>query len=267
MALAAALTVAFLLLPVLAIFLRVAPADLLASLDDAVVRDALAVTARTNAVAFAVTVVVGTPAAYLLATRRFRGRGLVLTAIELPLVLPPAVAGVGLLAAFGRLGLLGDAFEVAGVRVGFTQTAVVLAILFVAGPFYVRQAVASFEAVDPDLVLAARTLGAGPARAFRRVALPLASGGLGAGAALSLARGVGEFGATIMFAGSLQGVTQTVTLAIYEELGAADLDVALALGALLVVLSALVLLTLKAVLHWRASGSTSRSRDAASSSQ
>ena len=141
------------------------------------------------------------------------GRDVGLTASELPLVLPPAVAGIGLLAAFGRLGLLGGQLDALGVTIGFTQAAVVLAILFVAGPFYVRQAIASFEAVDADLLLAGRTLGAGPARAFWRIALPLASGGLGAGAALSLARGIGEFGATIMFAGSLQGVTETVTLA------------------------------------------------------
>jgi molybdate transport system permease protein len=189
----------------------------------------------------------------------------VITLIELPLVLPPAVAGIGLLAAFGRLGLLGEELDALGLSVSFTQTAVVMAILFVAGPFYLRQAIASFEALDDDLLLAARTLGAGPARTFWRVAVPLAAGGLGAGAALSLARGIGEFGATIMFAGSLQGVTQTVTLAIYDAL-AVDFDVALALGGLLVVVSAVVLLTLKLLLHWRLSDSTSTSRSGISPS-
>ena len=242
----------FLVVPVLALFLRIPPGDLVAQLGNQVVTDALVVTAKTNAVAFGLTLLVGTPAAYFLATRRFPGRSVLITLIELPLVLPPAVAGIGLLAAFGRLGLLGESFDALGVTIGFTQTAVVLAILFVAGPFYVRQAVASFEALDPDLLLAARTLGAGPGRAFWRIALPLASGGLGAGAALSLARGIGEFGATIMFAGSLQGVTQTVTLAIYQELDA-DFDVALAIGALLVVISAVVLLSMKLVLTWRSS--------------
>jgi molybdate transport system permease protein len=256
---------AFLVLPVLAIFLRVPPGDLVSRLGDDVVIDALVVTATTNAIAFAVTLAVGTPAAYLLATRRFPGRSLVITLIELPLVLPPAVAGIGLLAAFGRLGLLGGTFEAFGITIGFTRTAVVLAVLFVAGPFYLRQAVASFEALDDDLLLAARTLGAGPGRAFWRVALPLASSGLAAGAALSLARGIGEFGATIMFAGSLQGVTQTVTLAIYQELNV-DLDVALAIGALLVVVSAAVLISIKMVLAWRGSPSTSTFRFGTSSS-
>ena len=254
--LATLLSLAFLLIPVAAIFLESPLDELISQLDEPVVVDALTVTIKTNAIAFGLTLLVGTPAAYLLATRRFPGRNLVLTAVELPLVLPPAVAGIGLLAAFGRFGLLGETFSAFGISIGFTQTAVVLAILFVAGPFYLRQAIASFESLDPDLLLAARTLGAGPGRAFWRVALPLASGGLGAGAALSLARGIGEFGATIMFAGSLQGVTQTVTLAIYQELEV-NFETALAIGALLVVVSAVVLLAMKLILSWRSSDSTS----------
>jgi molybdate transport system permease protein len=255
-AVATVLALGFLLLPVLAIFLRVSPGDLLARLDDEVVRDALVVTATTNGIAFGITLLVGTPAAYLLASRRFPGRALVVTLCELPLVLPPAVAGIGLLAAFGRLGLLGDSLEALGVRIGFTQAAVVLAILFVAGPFYLRPAIAAFEAVDPTLLAAARTLGAGPGRTFARVALPLAGSGLSAAAALSLARGIGEFGATIMFAGSLQGVTQTLSLAIYSQFDV-DFTQALAMGALLVVLSAAVLLAIKVVPVWRRSSSTS----------
>ncbi len=247
-----AVVLAFLVVPVLALFLRIPPGDLISQLGNGVVTDALIVTAKTNAIAFGLTLLVGTPAAYFLATRRFPGRSVLITLIELPLVLPPAVAGIGLLAAFGRLGLLGGTFDAFGISIGFTQTAVVLAILFVAGPFYVRQGIASFEALDPNLMLAGRTLGAGPGRTFWRIALPLASGGLGAGAALSLARGIGEFGATIMFAGSLQGVTQTVTLAIYQELDV-DFDVALAIGALLVVISGAVLLSMKLVLGWRSS--------------
>jgi molybdate transport system permease protein len=255
-AVATALALGFLLLPVLAIFLRVSPGDLLGKLDDGVVRDALVVTAVTNGIAFGITLLVGTPAAYLLATRRFPGRPLVITLCELPLVLPPAVAGIGLLAAFGRLGLLGDTLDALGVRIGFTQAAVVLAILFVAGPFYLRPAIAAFEAVDPTLLAAARTLGAGPGRTFLRVALPLAGSGLSAAAALSLARGIGEFGATIMFAGSLQAVTQTLSLAIYRQFDV-DFTQALAMGALLVVLSAVVLLAIKVVPLWRRSSSTS----------
>ncbi len=262
---ATVLALGFLLLPVLAIFLRVSPGELLGKLDDSVVRDALVVTAVTNGIAFGITLLVGTPAAYLLATRRFPGRPLVVTLCELPLVLPPAVAGIGLLAAFGRLGLLGGTLDTLGVRIGFTQAAVVLAILFVAGPFYLRPAIAAFEAVDPTLLAAARTLGAGPGRTFARVALPLAGGGLSAAAALSLARGIGEFGATIMFAGSLQGVTQTLSLAIYRQFDV-DFTQALAMGALLVVLSAAVLLAIKLVPTWRRSSSTSSALFAPSSS-
>jgi molybdate transport system permease protein len=263
--LATLLVLTFLVVPVLALFLRIPLDELVEQLGNEVVIDALVVTAKTNAIAFGLTILLGTPAAYLLGRRCFPGRDVVITLVELPLVLPPAVAGIGLLAAFGRFGLLGDSFTTLGIDVGFTQTAVVLAIVFVAGPFYLRQAIASFESLDDDLILAARTLGASPGRAFWRVALPMSAGGLSAGAALSLARGIGEFGATIMFAGSLQGVTQTVTLAIYDEL-AVDFDVALAIGALLVIISAVVLLSLKLMLSWRSSRSTSMFRLGTSSS-
>ncbi|MEX0850927.1 MAG: ABC transporter permease, partial [Gaiellaceae bacterium] len=255
LAVAAALSLGFLLLPIAAIFAELSLAELRDGLTSEVTRDALRVTAETNLIAMALIVLFGTPTAYLLATRRFRGRALLVTVVELPLVLPPAVAGIGLLAAFGRLGLLGSTFEGLGVDIAFTKIAVVLAVTFVASPFYVRTAVAAFEAVDPDLVAASRTLGAGPARTFTRIALPLASGGLGAGAALAFARGLGEFGATIMFAGSLQGVTQTLSLAVYQEFDVA-FDNALAIGALLVVASALVLLTAKLVPLWRRSSTS-----------
>jgi len=248
----AAGALAFLALPVAAIFLRVSPGTLVHELGDPVARDALVVSLETSAVAQLLVVALGTPTAYLLATRRFRGRALLLTLVELPLVLPPAVAGIGLLAAFGRTGLL-------STSVAFTKTAVVLAVAFVSAPFYVRTAVAAFEAVDPTLVAAARTLGAGPWRVFARIALPLAAGGLGAGLALSFARGLGEFGATIMFAGSLQRVTQTLPLAIYAEF-ARSFDVALAIGALLVVFSFTLLLAVK----WLRFGWTSPSRSALS---
>jgi len=263
--LAAVLALAFLVIPIVALFTESPPGQTLSHLDDPVVKDALIVTAKTNLIAFGITLLVGTPAAYLIGRRRFPGRALVITLVELPLVLPPAVAGIGLLAAFGRFGLLGEEVTALGIDLAFTQLAVILAIIFVAGPFYLRQAIASFEALDEDLILAARTLGAGPGRAFWRIALPLSASGLSAGAALSLARGIGEFGATIMFAGSLQGVTQTVTLAIYDALSV-DFDVALAIGSLLVILSAVVLLALKLLLHWRSSDSTSTFRFATSSS-
>jgi molybdate transport system permease protein len=251
---AAAVALTFLALPVVAIFLRVSPTTLVHELSDPVARDALVVSLRTSALAQALVLVLGTPTAYLLATRRFRGRNVLLTVVELPLVLPPAVAGIGLFAAFGRTGLL-------STSVPFTQLAVVLAIAFVSAPFFMRTAVASFEALDPTLIAAARTLGARPWRVFLRIALPLSAGGLGAGLALSFARGLGEFGATIMFAGSLQRVTQTLSLAIYAEF-ARNFDVALAMGAMLVAFSFFLLLVVK----WLSFGWTSPFRSVPSSS-
>jgi molybdate transport system permease protein len=263
---ATVLVLTFLLLPIAAIFLQLTPRELLDGVTSDAAVDALRVTLVTNVVANAVILVVGTPAAYLIATRSFFGRDLLVTLVELPLVLPPAVAGIGLLAAFGRLGLLGGTLEAAGLSIAFTQVAVVLAVIFVASPFYVRTAIAAFAGIDPVLPAAARTLGAGPARTFARVALPLAAGGLGAGAALAFARGLGEFGATIMFAGSLQGVTQTLSLAVYEQFDV-DFDTALAIGAELVVVSAAVLLAAKVILRWKRSDSTSIIAFAPSSSR
>jgi molybdate transport system permease protein len=185
----------------------------------------------------------------MLATRRFRGREALITCIELPLVLPPAVAGIGLLSAFGRNGLLGGTFSALGVTIPYTQAAVVLAVVFVSSPFYLRWGIAAFAGVDPRLIEASRTLGAGPARTFRRVALPLAAGGLAVASSLAFARGLGEFGATIMFAGSFQGDTQTLPLAIYAQLSV-NFDTALAIGALLVLISVGVLLAVKLLPSW-----------------
>jgi molybdate transport system permease protein len=249
---ATSVVLGFLALPIVAVFARVSPAHLLEQLNDGVVIDALMVTLKTTAIAQSLVLLLGTPTAYVLA-RRFVGREALVTLVELPLVLPPAVAGLGLLAAFGRAGLLQTSFP-------FTQTAVVLAVAFVSGPLYIRAAIAAFEGVDANVVAASRTLGAGITRTFFRVVLPLARTGLAAGAALALARGIGEFGATIMFAGSLRGVTQTLSLAVYSEFDV-DFDVALALSALLVVISAALLITLK----WLPSLSTSRFRFATSS--
>jgi molybdate transport system permease protein len=245
-------TLGFLALPIAAVFARVSPARLLAQLGNPVVTDALVVSLKTTLAAQALILVLGTPTAFLLA-RRFRGREALVTLVELPLVLPPAVAGLGLLAAFGRMGLL-------HTSIPFTQAAVVLAVAFVASPLYIRAAIAAFEAVDANVVAASRTLGAGPVRTFFRVVLPLARGGLTAGAALAFARGLGEFGATIMFAGSLRGVTQTLPLAVYSEFDVA-FNVALAVSALLIVVSAALLVTLKCL----PSISTSRFRFATSS--
>jgi molybdate transport system permease protein len=246
---AATLALAFLVLPIVAIFLRVPPGHLIDQLSSPIVTDALVVSFKTTAIAQVLILLFGTPLAWLIASRRFRGRALAITLVELPLVLPPAVAGLGLLAAFGRFGLL-------STNIAFTQTAVVFAVAFVSSPLFIRQGIAAFEAVDPNLVAASRTLGAGPGRTFFRVVLPLAFNGLAAGEALAFARGLGEFGATIMFAGSLQGVTQTLPLAIYSAF-AIEFDTALAMGALLVAISAILLLVLKLVLSWRPSRPTS----------
>ena len=262
LAVTTALALAFLVLPVVAIFVRVPPGDLVGALGHDVTRDALLVSLKTSAIAHAAVLVVGTPAAWVLARTRFRGRGVVLALVELPLVLPPAVAGIALFAAFGRAGLLGGELDAVGVQIPFTQAAVVLAVAFVESPFYLRGAIAAFEGVDASLLDAARTLGAAPARVFARVALPLAAGGLAAASALALARGLGEFGATIIFAGSLQGVTQTLPLAIYAQFDQ-DFDTALAISALFILVGALLLVALK-LYPWFRFVSISRSRAAPS---
>jgi molybdate transport system permease protein len=241
-ALAAAL--AFLALPVLAIFLDTSPLALVRSLGEEGALDALRLSLLCSLAAAAIIVVVGTPAAWLLATRRFPGRSAVITVVELPLVLPPAVAGIGLLAALGPSGLLGGALDTAGLRLALTTAGVVVALIFVAAPFYLRQAQAAFEAVDRTVLDASRTLGAGEARTFARVAVPVALPGLLTGVALAWGRALGEFGATLMFAGSFRGITQTAPLAIYAGF-ATDFTGALALSAVLVVLSAAVLLGVK----------------------
>jgi molybdate transport system permease protein len=256
---AAGVALAFLVLPIVAIFVHVSPGRLIDQLSNPVVTDALLVSFKTTLVAQVFVLLFGTPIAYLLASRRFPGRALCITLVELPLVLPPAVAGIGLLTAFGRFGLLGSTLRAAGVTLPFTQSAVTIAVAFVASPLYVRQAIAAFEAVDPNLVAASRTLGAGPARTFFRVVLPLARGGLAAGEALAFARGLGEFGATIMFAGSLEKVTQTLPLAIYAQFEV-NFDVTLAISALLVLISAALLISLKLTFLWQPSAQTSHSR-------
>jgi molybdate transport system permease protein len=238
------ITLAFLTLPIVAVFVNTAPGDLIASLGEPEARDALWLSLRTSLAALAIIVIVGTPAAYLLATRAFRGRALVMTLIELPLVLPPAVAGIALLAAFGPEGLFGGALEDAGVQLVLQTAGVIVALTFVASPFYLRQAQAAFAAVDRSLMEAARTLGASEARAFLRVAVPCAGQGITAGLALAWGRALGEFGATLMFAGSFRGVTQTAPLAIFERFST-DFTAALALSAVLVALSGAILLVVK----------------------
>jgi molybdate transport system permease protein len=254
----AVVTLAFLALPIVGIFVHTSPGNLLHQLSNPVVRDAFVVSVKTSLIAQALILLLGTPTAYLLATRRFPGHSAAVTLVELPLVLPPAVAGIGLLAALGHNGLLGSSLSAFGVSLPFTQTAVTVAVAYVASPLYIRQAIASFEVTDPHLTAASRTLGAGPVRTFFRVVLPLARGGLIAGLALSFARGLGEFGATIMFAGNLQRVTQTLPLAIYQEFDVQPdgFTTALAMSGVLILISALLLLTLRIGLSWRSSPST-----------
>ena len=247
---ALALALAFLTLPLMAIFVDVPPGDLVSALGDDAALDALRLSLETSAIALAIIVAIGTPAAWMLATRRWRGRRLLVTLVELPLVVPPAVAGIGLLAALGPQGLLGGALDDAGIRLVLETAGVVVALTFVASPFYVRQAIAGFEALDPALLDASRTLGASEARTFARIAVPVARGALGAGAALAWGRALGEFGATLMFAGSFRGVTQTAPLAIYERF-ATDFTGALALAAVLVALSGAILLAVKIALAAR----------------
>ncbi len=239
--LALAATLTFLLLPVVAILVDRPPGELVAALGEEGALDALWLSLQTTAVALAVIVVVGTPAAWALATRTFRGRDAVVTLVELPLVLPPAVAGIGLLAALGPQGVLGP---LVGDALVLRTVSVVLALVFVAAPFYLRAAQAAFAALDRSWLDASRTLGASEARTFLAVAVPAAAPGLLAGGALALGRALGEFGATLMFAGSFAGVTQTVPLAIYDRF-ATDFPAALALSAVLVGVSGAILLSVK----------------------
>jgi molybdate transport system permease protein len=243
-ALASALT--FLTLPIVAIFVDSSPAELVDALGERGALEALWLSLRTTAMALAIILIVGTPAAYMLATRSFRGKAVVVTLVELPLVLPPAVAGIALLAAVGPSGILGGAAEAAGIELVLTTAGVVVALTFVASPFYVRQAMAAFAAVDRTLLDASRTLGVSEARSFGRVMIPSAMPGLAAGTALALGRALGEFGATLMFAGSFEGITQTVPLAIYDRFST-QFDSALALSAVLVAVSAAILLSVKFV--------------------
>ncbi len=244
--LAAAVLVAFLLLPLVAL-VRQTWLQTGAWSDDTrdLVVEAMTLTLVTSVISLLVVVLLGTPLAYLLARRSFPGKALVETLIDLPMVLPPAVAGLALLMAFGRRGLIGSTLDGWGITIGFTTTAVVMAQIFVASPFFVRAARSGFARSERNLEEAAADLGASPAAVFRTVTLPLAQSGLAAGAVLAWARAVGEFGATIIFAGSIAGVTQTMPLAIYSRFEAGDLETALLLGVLLLAASMLVLLAVR----------------------
>ena len=223
----------FLTLPLLALLLYSSPAALWANLARPEVRAAVGLSLRTSTWATLAAVALGTPLAYLLARRAFRGRALLDTLIDLPIVLPPAVAGLALLLVFGRRGWVGAPLDALGVRVTFTALAVVMAQTFIAVPLFVRAAVIGFAAVEPELEDAAAIDGANGWQVFRRISLPLARRSLLTGVALAWARALGEFGATIIFAGNLPGRTQTMPLAIYLGFEL-DMDVAVALSVILV---------------------------------
>lgn len=219
--------VAFLALPLLALLLYSPPGELRATLARPEVRAAVGLSLRTSTWATLAAVALGTPLAYLLARRSFRGRALLDTLIDLPIVLPPAVAGVALLLVFGRRGWVGAPLDALGLRVTFTALAVVMAQTFIAVPLFVRAAVIGFAAVAPELEDAAAIDGASGWQVFRRISLPLARRSLLTGVALAWARALGEFGATIIFAGNFPGRTQTMPLAIYLGF---ELDMGVAVG-------------------------------------
>jgi molybdate transport system permease protein len=233
--------------PLLALLLRASPAQLWVNLSEPLVVQAISLSLTTTCIATAITLVFGTPVAYLLARRRFRLRRAVDTLIDLPTVLPPSVAGLALLLAFGRYGVVGSLLDRLGIQVAFTQTAVVMAQIFVAAPFYVKAATVGLASVSTELEQAAALDGADGWQAFRYVTLPLAWNGLLSGAVMTWARALGEFGATMIFAGNFPGRTQTMPLAIYLGFEI-DLDVALTLSLILVGCSFLVLMIMKGLL-------------------
>ncbi|KYF50464.1 molybdenum ABC transporter permease, partial [Sorangium cellulosum] len=236
-----AVLVAFLAVPVLALFATATASDVEQGLRHPLVGPALRLSLLTTLASLVLVVVLGTPLAWTLARARGRLARAVETAVQLPIVIPPAVAGVAMLLAFGRRGLLAGWLYPEGWSVTFTTAAVVMAEVFVSAPFFVQAAVSAFRRIDARLLVVARTFGASPLRVFFRVALPLAAPGLVAGAAMSWARSLGEFGATLMFAGNLEGRTQTLPLAIYTALES-DLRAAQALSMVLVVVAFALLL-------------------------
>ncbi len=240
--------VLFLLVPMVALLLRVVPSAMVDSLRTDGVQRAIQLSLLTSLVSTGLTLLLGTPVAYLLARRRFRGRALLETLIDLPMVLPPAVAGLALLLTFGRRGILGIYLATLGIAIPFTPVAVIFAQTFVAAPFYVKAAMAGFAGVERELEQAAALDGATPWQTFRHVTLPLAWSGLFGGLIMTWARALGEFGATIIFAGNFPGRTQTMPLAIYLGFEL-DLDVALTLSILLLVISFGVLFVVKGLLR------------------
>ncbi len=244
---AALLFVGFMFVPLLALFWRAIDSGRLGdSVTSSVVVDAMRLSAITSTIALVITLLLGTPVAYLMARREFPGKVLVDLLVDLPLVLPPTVAGVALLVAFGRRGILAPEVNTLGLDLAFTTTAVVMAQMFVSAPYYIRTAKAGFESVDVQYEGVAATLGARPLRIFWQIVLPLSWPSVLAGAILCWARALGELGATLIFAGNLQGRTQTMPLAIISVFqGGRTIDLAIALSVILVVAAGLMLLVLR----------------------
>lgn len=237
----------FLALPLIGLLWRtIERYDGLSAAASTTLRQAMRLSLTTTTISLSVVLVLGTPLAYLLGLHSFRGKNLVETVIDLPMVLPPAVAGLALLMAFGRRGLVGEYLDRHfGITIGFTTTAVVLAQIFVSAPFYIRSARAGFARLDKGMEEAAADLGASPVRVLSSVTFPMARPALGAGAVLAWSRALGEFGATIMFAGSIAGRTETMPLAVYGRYEAGDLNTALLLSVILVICAMLVLLSVR----------------------
>lgn len=231
-------------LPLGALLFTTSVKDLVDGLRDPSVLPAIGVSLSTSLASLALVVVGGTPLAWLLARGRHRFWRTLQVVFELPIVIPPAVAGVALLLAFGRRGLLGPWLAPWGFALPFTRAAVILAQAFVAAPLYLQSAAQAFQRLDPSLLTVARSLGASPARVFFTLALPLSRAALIGGAALSFARALGEFGATLMFAGNMPGRTQTLPLAIYAALET-DLRTAQALSVLLLCVALGLLLAVR----------------------
>jgi len=241
----------FLGLPVVVLVLRaLLGGGLLDAIASPVVVDAIVLSLVTTSISLVLIVCLGLPLAFVLARRRFRGSSLLETAIDLPIVLPPSVAGLALLLVFGRQGLLGRPLDLFGLAVPFTTFAVILAQTFVAAPFFIRSARAGLAGVERDLEDAARMDGASERDVARWITVPLAAPALTAGMIMCWARAVGEFGATIMFAGNIPGKTQTLPLVVYSEFGGGDLEASIAAAAVLVLAAFGVLVSVRA-LHWR----------------
>jgi len=233
-----------LVLPVLSLLIRTPPGELVTRLGRPEIQQALLLSLETSLLATALVLLLGLPTAYLLASRQFPGKRVVEVLVELPMVIPPTVAGLILLLTFGRAGLLGKSLGVFGVSLPFTTAAVVVAQAFMAMPFFMGPVRAGFTTVDHRYRDVAATLGAGEFYSFVRVMLPLSLPSVLAGTAMACARALGEFGATITFAGNLPGVTQTMPLAVYVEMQN-DLNAAITLSVLLILLSFGLLLALR----------------------